>query len=102
MLKKLLPSLDNQVREKQVQNNFFSFGIHEYIEIPGVDYIREVGIMGFEVTAVFVRPGKHIEKKKVKRGKTRRLVVTKEEIISYLEANFKTKIVKGKKSNDSK
>ena len=53
--------------------------------------------MGFEVTAVFSRPGKHIEKKKVKRGKTRRLVVTKEEIISYLEATFKTKIIKGKK-----
>jgi large subunit ribosomal protein L5 len=97
MLKKLLPSLDNQVREKQVQNNFFSFGIHEYIEIPGVDYIREVGIMGFEVTAVFVRPGKHIEKKKVKRGKTRRVTVTREEIIGYLEQNFKTKILRGKK-----
>ncbi|MBT7706617.1 50S ribosomal protein L5 [archaeon] len=102
ILKKLLPALDNQLKEKQIQDNFFSFGIHEYIEIPGVEYIREVGIMGLEATAVFTRPGKHIEKKKVKRGKTRRLVVTKEEIISYLEANFKTKIVKGKKSNDSK
>ena len=97
MLKKLLPTLDNQLKEKQVQDNFFSFGIHEYIEIPGMDYIREVGIMRFEVTAVFVRPGKHIEKKKVKRGKTRRLVVNKEEIISYLEQTFKTKIIRGKK-----
>ena len=102
MVKKLLPAIDNTLKEKQIQNNCFSFGIHEYIEIPGVEYIREVGIMGFEVTVVFSRAGKAVEKKKVKRGKTRRLVVTKEEIISYLEANFKTKIVKGKKSNDSK
>ena len=97
MLKKLLPALDNQLKEKQIQNNFFSFGIHEYIEIPGMDYIREVGIMGFEATAVFTRPGKSIEKRKVKRGKTKRSIVTKEEIIGYLEENFKTKILRGKK-----
>lgn len=98
MLKKLLPALDNTIKEKQIQNNFFSFGIHEYIEIPGIEYIREVGIMGFEVTAVFVRPGKHIEHKKVKRGKRpKRLIVTKEEIITFLEKNYNTKIVRGKK-----
>lgn len=97
MLKRLLPALDNQLKEKQIQENFFSFGIHEYIEIPGMEYVREVGVMGLEVTAVFVRPGKHIEKRKVKRGKTRRMSVSKEEIIGYLEGTFKTKIIRGKK-----
>jgi large subunit ribosomal protein L5 len=47
MLKKLLPALDNTLKEKQIQDNFLSFGIHEYIEIPGMEYIREVGIMGY-------------------------------------------------------
>jgi large subunit ribosomal protein L5 len=97
ILKRLLPTIDNQLKEKQIQDNFFSFGIHEYIEIPGMEYIREVGIMGFEISAVFTRPGKHIQKKKVKRGKPRRSKVTKEEIIEYLENNFKTKILRGKK-----
>ena len=97
MIKKLLPALDNEIKEKQVQKNFFSFGIHEYIEIPGVEYIREVGIMGFEATAVFTRPGKHVEKRKVGRGKTKRQAVSKEEIIKYLEDNFKTKIMRGKR-----
>ena len=97
MLKRLLPTVDNQLKEKQIQDNFFSFGIHEYIEIPGMEYIREVGIMGFEISAVFSRPGKHVQKKKVKRGKPRRLKVTKEEIIGYLENNFKTKILRKKK-----
>ena len=98
MIRKLLPAIDNTLKSKQIQNNFFSFGIHEYIEIPGVEYIREVGIMGFEATAVFVRPGKHVEKRKVKRGKQpKRLVVTKEEIIKYLETKYKTIIIRGKK-----
>src|SRR3989344_8449031 len=45
MIKRLLPAVDNTVKEKQIQNNFLSFGIHEYIEIPGIEYIREVGII---------------------------------------------------------
>lgn len=97
MVKKLLPAIDNTLKEKQIQNNCFSFGIHEYIEIPGVEYIREVGIMGFEVTAVFSRAGKAVERKKVKRGKARRLTVTREEIEEFLVSKFKTEILRKKK-----
>ena len=102
IIKKLLPAIDNTLKEKQIQNNCFSFGIHEYIEIPGVEYIREVGIMGFEVTVVFSRAGKSIETKKIKRGKSHRLTVTREEIENYLITKFNTEILrKQKKNNDS-
>ncbi len=94
MVKKLLPAIDNSLKEKQIQDNCFSFGIHEYIEIPGVEYIREVGIMGFEVTVVFARAGKVVERKKVKRGKARRLTVSREEIESYVVDKFGTEIVR--------
>jgi large subunit ribosomal protein L5 len=97
MIKKLLPAIDNTLKEKQIQNNCFSFGIHEYIEIPGIEYIREVGIMGFEVTVVFSRAGKSVEKKKIKRGKSRRLTVTREEIENFLVSNFKTEILRKRK-----
>jgi len=104
MIKKLLPAIDNTLKEKQIQNNCFSFGIHEYIEIPNVEYIREVGIMGFEVTVVFSRAGKSVEKKKIKRGKTHRLVVTREEIENYLITKFNTNILRKRKNieDDSK
>ena len=97
MLKKLLPAIDNTLKEKQIQPNCFSFGIHEYIEIPGVEYIREVGIMGFEITAVFSRAGKAIEKKKVKRGKAKRITVTREEVEEYLTTKFNTTILRKQK-----
>jgi len=97
MVKKLLPAIDNVLKEKQIQDNFFSFGIHEYIEIPGVEYIREVGIMGLEVTVVFSRAGKSVEKKKVKRGKSRRLVVTRKEIENYIIDKFGTEILRKRK-----
>jgi large subunit ribosomal protein L5 len=94
MVKKLLPSIDNTLKEKQIQPNCFSFGIHEYIEIPGMEYIREVGIMGLEVTVVFSRAGKSVETKKVKRGKSRRLTVAREEIENYLTTKFNTEILR--------
>ncbi|MCK5449831.1 50S ribosomal protein L5 [Candidatus Pacearchaeota archaeon] len=94
MVEKLLPAIDNTLKEKQIQNNCFSFGIHEYIEIPGVKYIREVGILGFEVTVVFSRAGKSVERKKVKRGKSHRLTVTREEIENYLITKFNTTILR--------
>ncbi len=99
MLKKLLPAIDNTLKEKQIQPNCFSFGIHEYIEIPGVEYIREVGIMGLEVVAVFSRAGKSVETKKIKRGKARRIVVTREEIENYLITKFNTEILRKQKRN---
>ncbi|MFA4960539.1 MAG: 50S ribosomal protein L5 [Candidatus Pacearchaeota archaeon] len=100
ILKKLLPAIDNTLKEKQIQDNFFSFGINEYIEIPDMEYIREVGIMGLEVTVVFERAGKKVERKKIKRGKIRRLTVTRKEIEDYLVKNFKTKIIKKEKKRE--
>jgi len=97
MVKKLLPAIDNILKEKQIQDNCFSFGIHEYIEIPGVEYIREVGIMGFEVSVVFSRAGKSVEMKKIKRGKSHRLAVSREEIENYLVSKFKTEILRKRK-----
>ena len=97
ILKKILPAINNILKEKQIKDNFVSFGVHEYIEIPSVEYIREVGIMGFEVTVVFARNGKRVEKKKIKRGKTRRQVVSAKEIEDIMINKFKTEILRGRK-----
>lgn len=96
LLKKLVPAIENTIKEKQIQDNFVSFGIHEYIEIPGVEYIREVGIMGLEVTAVFSKPGKRVEKKKVKRGKAK-VKVPAEDIEKWLEQELNINILRRKK-----
>ncbi len=96
MLKRLVPAIENTIKEKQVQDNFVSFGIHEYIEIPSMEYIREVGIMGLEVTAVFSKPGKRVEKKKVKRGKAK-VRVPAEDIEKWLEEKLNINILRRKK-----
>lgn len=94
IIKRALPAINNTIREKQFRPNTVSFGIPEYIEIPGLEYIREVGIMGFEMTITFVRAGRRVNLKKVKRGRTRRQDVTPEEIMKLMEDKFKTKILR--------
>lgn len=92
-----LEGIGNTLKERQFQKNCVSFGIKEYIELPGVEYIREVGIMGFEVTIVFSRTGKRVGLRKVKRGKVRRQDVSAEEIMEIMQDKFKTKILRRKK-----
>jgi len=90
-LKKFLIAIDNTLRKKQISQNNFSFGIKEYIEIPGAEYHREIGIMGFDITVVFKRAGRRVRLKKTKTGKIpARQVITKEEIIKFMEDNFQT------------
>lgn len=90
-LKKFLITVDNVLTKKQISENNFSFGIKEYIEIPGMEYERDIGIMGFDVTVVFKRAGRRVRLKKIKRGKIpKRQVITKEEIIKYMEEKYQT------------
>jgi large subunit ribosomal protein L5 len=94
-LKKMLSAEDNTLRKSQISENTFSFGIKEYIEIPGVEYQRDIGIRGLDVTVTFKRAGKRVRKKKAKRGRLpRRQKVSKEEIIKFMEERFNTKFVK--------
>ena len=90
-LGKLLSAEDNVLKKSQVSDNNFSFGIKEYIEIPGVEYQRELGIRGLDVTVVFKRSGRRVKLRKIKRGKVpARQNISSEEIIKFMEENFNT------------
>lgn len=89
ILRKLLAAEDNKIKRRQISENSFSFGIKEYIEIPGMQYQRDIGLRGLECSVSFVRAGKRVIRRKIKRGKLpRRQSISKEEISEYLENKF--------------
>lgn len=91
VLKRMLSAIDNRLRKKQISENNFSFGIKEYIEIPGMEYQRDIGIMGLDVTVAFKRDGRRVMLRKIKKGKIpARQKITKQEIIKFMEENFQT------------
>lgn len=94
LLRRLLVAVDNKIRKKQISENTFSFGIKEYIEIPGLEYQRELGITGFDVTITFKRAGKRIQTRRLKKKSLpKRQRISKEEIIKYMEDKFQTTFV---------
>jgi large subunit ribosomal protein L5 len=94
LLKRLLKAINNKLKKKQMSENNFSFGIKEYIEIPGIEYQRDIGIIGFDVTVVFKRAGRRVKLRKIKRGKIpKRQIIPKQEIIKFMEENFGTEFI---------
>ena len=66
LLQKLLEAVDNKLRENQFDSNGnVAFGIHEYIDIPGVKYDPKIGIMGLEVCVTLERPGYRIKRRRL-------------------------------------
>jgi len=89
MLKKLLAAVNHSLKKSQVSENTFSFGVEEYIEIPGMEYQRDIGMMGFDVTVVFKRPGKRVTLKKMKQGKIpKRHKISVGEIIKFMRDKY--------------
>ena len=91
-LRRMLVAIDNTLKKKQISENNFSFGLKEYIEIPGIEYQRDIGIKGLDVTVVFKRAGRRTRIKKIGRGKVpKKQMISREEIIKFMEENLKTK-----------
>ena len=85
LLQRFFASLNNEISNKKITENQLCFGIPEYIEIPGLEYQRDIGILGFEAMVVFKRKGKRVKIRKAKRGALpKKQQVSKEEIIEYL------------------
>ena len=93
-LERMLKAIDNKLRKKQMNQNGFSFGIKEYIEIPGIEYQRDIGIKGLDVTVAFKRTGRRVKMKKIKASRIpKRQLISKGEIIKFMEDKFKTEFV---------
>ncbi|MBI4153975.1 50S ribosomal protein L5 [Candidatus Woesearchaeota archaeon] len=94
LLKKLLSSVDYKVDQRKFdkQGNF-AFGIREYIDIPGVNYNVDLGILGLEVAVTLQRPGFRIKKRSVKKkGIPARHAISKEEAVAFAKAKLGVKM----------
>lgn len=90
LLSRLLQAKENKLKPRQFDDGGnVSFGIHEYIDIPGVAYDPKIGIIGLEVCVTLERPGYRIKRRRIEQKKIpRRHLVTKEEAMDYMKKNF--------------
>lgn len=94
LLKRLLTAKENKLKPTQFdEGGNISFGIPEYIDIPGVAYDPKIGIMGLEVCVTLERPGYRIKRRRLKQKKVpRKHLLTREEAIEFMQKNFNVKV----------
>ena len=94
MLKRLLDAREYKLVDSQFdENGNLSFGVHEYIDIPGTKYDPKIGIMGLQACITLERPGFRIKRRKVFQKRIpKRQRVSKEESINFMRKNFNIKM----------
>lgn len=94
-LKRALESIESKMPISQFdKDGNFSFGVKEYIDIPGVRYSHEIGMMGLDVAVTLERPGFHVKKRRVKKakiGSTHKL--NREEAVQWVKGAFKVDVI---------
>jgi large subunit ribosomal protein L5 len=94
LLARLIESIENRIKPGNFDTNGnFSFGIAEYINIPGVSYDPDVGILGMDVCVTLQRPGFRVKKKRIRSSKVgKNQLITKEEAIKFAESKLGLKV----------
>ena len=92
LLKRLVAAKDNILEQHNFDNQGnFSFGIPEYIDIPGVAYNPAIGVIGLQTCLTLEKPGYRVKRRKRRPTKLpARHTVTKQEAITFLQKNFNT------------
>jgi len=71
----------------------FSYGIKEYLDVPGIKYNPELGIRGFDVCVSLRRRGYRVKLRKLKSTKVgKNHLVTKEDAMNFAKDNLKVVI----------
>jgi large subunit ribosomal protein L5 len=94
LLKRVLEAKDNtlQISNLDDEGNI-SFGISEYIDVPGVEYDPDIGIMGFQVCITLQRKGFRIKRRALKRRSIpKKIRIKKEEAIDFMKNTFNLNI----------
>jgi len=92
-LEKVLPAAEGINKSSFDGNGNFGFGIPEYIDVPGVEYDSDIGMMGFEVAVKLERPGYRVKKRDHKPneiGKEHK--VSDDEAIEFIEDRFEIEV----------
>ena len=102
LLKRLFKARNNKIAIKKFdENGNFSFGIKEYLNIPGIEYNPEIGIIGLEVAITLKRPGFRIKNRKIRKGKVGiKHRITKEQSMEFVKKMFNIEITEQEEKDD--
>ncbi len=84
--KSALQSLGNKIKSSQLDNDGnINIGIKEYIDLPAIKYMHDVGMLGLDVAVTLERPGYRIKRRSIqKKYIPKKHKINKEDTINWL------------------
>ena len=94
-LKLALGGVENKLKKAQFDSEGnFSFGVKEYIEMPGIKYNHDIGMLGLDVAVTLKRAGFSVSKRRIQKGKiAAKHKIKKEESMKWAKKNFGVDII---------
>lgn len=95
ILKRLLQAKENTLKITNIDEyGNVSFGIEEYIDIPGVPYDPNIGVLGLQVCITLEKAGFRVKKRRIRTQKIpKKHTVDKIAAVDFLEKEFEIKII---------
>jgi len=95
LIKRLFAAKGNQIKGSSFDEfGNLSFGIKEHIDIPGVKYDPQVGILGLDVSISLQRPGFNIRfRSKHKASVGKRHIISSQDAKEFLTKEFGIEVV---------
>lgn len=95
LLKRALQAVDSLVKETSFdKTGNVSFGVHEYIDVPGAKYDPKIGVIGFDVCVTLGRRGRRVkERRRLKALKVGlKHKISHDEAVAFLGEKFGVKL----------
>ncbi len=94
-LSKSLGAAEKKIRMSQIDNDGnLNIGVREYIDLPGVKYSHEVGMLGLGVSVALERPGFRVKRRRIQqRIIPKKHKLNREEVANWLSQRYGVQIV---------
>jgi len=94
IVKRMLYAKDTKLKESNFDKyGNVAFGVHEYIDVQGLKYDPEIGILGLNINTTLEKPGYRVKRRRLNKAtvpESHR--VTQEEAIDFMKEKFGVEI----------
>ena len=90
VLRKVLKGKENKLKKSSFDDRGnVAFGIHEYIDVPDLNYDASIGIIGFQTCTTLTRPGMRVKYRKNERRKIGKShLISQQDSIEFFNQKF--------------
>ncbi len=90
LIPRLLVAKDKRLSPKTFDDaGNVSIGLPEYIDIEGVEYDPQIGIIGLQACITLSRPGYRIKNRRIRQKKLKKQRIVRDEAVAFMKEKFK-------------